>query len=57
MQSSGKSISVGFIDQRHYDRLPRERQGIASNIRIEQTEADILDERDKQLEYAIQILK
>ena len=54
---SGKSISVGFIDQRRYDGLPWEWLGIAPDVRVEQTEADIVAGRDKQLEYAIGLLK
>jgi C-terminal processing protease CtpA/Prc len=54
---SGKSISIGFIDIRRYDGLPWEWLGIPPDIRVVQTEADILAGRDKQLEYAIDILK
>jgi len=54
---SGKSIRVGFIDQRRYDGLPWEWLGIAPDVRIEQTETDIIAGRDKQLEYAIELLK
>lgn len=54
---SGKSIEIGFIDIRRYDGLPWEWLGIAPDIRVEQTEADILAGRDKQLEYAIEMLK
>lgn len=54
---SGKSIYIGYIDIRRYDGLPWEGLGIAPDIRIEQTEDDIIAERDKQLEYAIEILK
>ena len=54
---SGKSIEIGFIDFRRYDGLPWEWLGVEPDIRIEQTEADILAGRDKQLEYAIEILK
>ena len=54
---SGKSIEIGFIDIRRYDGLPWEWLGIAPDVRVEQTEADILDGRDKQLEYAIEMLK
>ena len=54
---SGKSIEIGFIDIRRYDGLPWEWLGIAPDVRVEQTEADILDGRDKQLEYAIDMLK
>jgi len=54
---SGKSISIGFIDIRRYDRLPWEWLGIAPDIRVEQTEADARAGRDKQLEYAIDLMK
>jgi C-terminal processing protease CtpA/Prc len=54
---SGKSIYVGYIDVRRYDGLPWEWLGIAPDIRIEQTEDDITAGRDKQLEYAIEILR
>jgi len=54
---SGKSIEIGFIDIRRYDGLPWEWLGIPPDIRVEQTEADILAGRDKQLEYAIEMLK
>ena len=52
-----KSIEIGFIDIRRYDGLPWEWLGIAPDIRIENTEAEILAGRDKQLEYAIEMLK
>ena len=54
---SGKSISIGFIDIRRYDGLPWEWLGVAPDIRVEQTEADIQAGRDLQLEYAIDLLK
>jgi hypothetical protein len=54
---SGKSISVDFIDFRRYDGLPWEWLGVPPDIRIVQTEADIKAGRDKQLEYAIEMLK
>ena len=54
---SGKSMEIGFIDLRRYDGLPWEWLGVAPDIRVEQTEADILAGRDKQLEYAIDMLK
>jgi len=54
---SGKSIDIGFIDIRRYDGLPWEWLGIAPDVRIEQTEEDILAGRDKQFEYAIEMLK
>jgi carboxyl-terminal processing protease len=54
---SGKSISIGFIDIRRYDGLPWEWLGVAPDIRVEQTEADIQAGRDLHLEYAIDLLK
>lgn len=54
---SGKSIEIGFIDIRRYDGLPWEWLGVAPDIHVLQTEADILAGRDKQLEYAIDMLK
>lgn len=54
---SGKSINIGFIDIRRYDGLPWEWLGVAPDIRVVQTEADIKQGRDKQLEYAIDMLK
>jgi len=54
---SGKMINVGTIDLRRYDNLPWEWLGVAPDIRVEQTEADIQAGRDKQLEYAIELLK
>jgi len=54
---SGKSIEIGFSDLRRYDGLPWEWLGIPPDVRVEQTEADILAGRDKQLEYAIDMLK
>ena len=54
---SGKIINIGAIDLRRYDNKPWEWLGIAPDIRVIQTEADILAGRDKQLEYAINLLK
>lgn len=54
---SGKMISVGTIDLRRYDGLPWEWLGIPPDIRVEQTEADADQGKDKQLEYAISLLR
>lgn len=54
---SGKSIEIGFIDIRRYDGLPWEWLGIAPDIRVVQTEEDIKNGVDKQLECAIDMLK
>lgn len=54
---SGKRIYVGTLDLRRYDGLPWEWIGVAPDVLIEQTETDIKSGRDKQLEYAIELLK
>ena len=54
---SGKSIEIGYDDLRRYDGLPWEWLGVPPDIRVVQTEANILAGRDKQLEYAINMLK
>lgn len=54
---SGKMIHIGTTDLRRYDGLPWEWIGIPPDIRVVQTEADINRGRDKQLEYAIDMLK
>jgi len=53
----GKSIDIGCIDLRRFGGLPWEWVGIAPDIRVVQTEPDILAGRNKQLEYAIEMLK
>ncbi len=54
---SGRVIFITTYDQRRYDGIPWETLGIAPDIRVEQTEDDIKRGRDKQLEYAIDMLK
>jgi len=54
---SGKKIEVGTTDLRRYDGLPWEWLGVAPDIRVVQTEEDINQGRDKQLEYAIEMLR
>lgn len=54
---SGKIIFVGTTDWRNYDDIPLEWIGCAPDIRVEQTEEDIKKGRDKQLEYAMEMLK
>ena len=51
---SGRQIHVSTIDFRGYNGLPWEHVGIEPDIRIEQTVADIRNQIDRQLEYAIQ---
>jgi len=54
---SGKLINIGTVDLRRYDGLPWEWLGVPPDIRVVQTEADINQGIDKQLEYAINMLK
>ena len=53
----GKLIDIGCVDLWRFGGLPWECVGIAPDIRVEQTEADILVRTDKQLECAIEMLK
>lgn len=53
---SGAEIGVPTGDVRRYDGLPWEWLGVAPDIRVEQTETDRANGRDKQLEYAIEFL-
>jgi hypothetical protein len=54
---SGRMIYVGTGYIERYDGHPFEWLGIPPDIRVEQTEGDILNNRDRQLEYAIEMLK
>ena len=54
---SGKKILVGTSDLRRYDGLPWEWIGVAPDILVEQTKEDLANGRDKQLEYAINMLR
>jgi hypothetical protein len=54
---SGKLISVPNSYLARYDGQPFEWAGITPDILIQQTEEDIRNGRDKQLEYAIDMLK
>lgn len=54
---SGKVVYIGTGDVRRYDGIPFENLGIAPEIRVPQTAADIEEGRDRQLEYAIDLLK
>jgi len=54
---SGKKILVGTTDLRRYDGLPWEWIGIAPDILVEQTKEDLASGRDKQLKFAINMLK
>jgi hypothetical protein len=54
---SGKMIYVGTWYIERYDGHPFEWLGIPPDIRVEQTENDILNNRDRQLEYAKEMLK
>ena len=54
---SGKIIFVGTADLRRYDGLPWEWIGVAPDILVEQTKEDLANGRDKQLEFAINMLR
>jgi len=53
---SGTEIRIPTGEARRYDGLPWEWLGIPPDIRVEQTETDRANGRDKQLEYAIEFL-
>lgn len=54
---SGKMINVGTVDLRRYDGLPWEWLGIPPDIYVQQTEADAQSGIDRQLEFAIELLR
>ena len=54
---SGKRIYIGTTDWRAYDGLPLEWRGCAPDILVPQSKADLENGHDKQLEYAIELLK
>jgi len=54
---SGKTIFVGTTDWRGYNGSPLEWVGVAPDILVQQTKEDIENGVDKQLEYAINMLK
>jgi hypothetical protein len=54
---SRKYIHVGTTYACRFDGVPIDENGIPPDIRVAQTEADIRSSRDKQLEYAIGMLK
>jgi len=54
---SGKMIYIGTIDLRRYDALPWEWLGVPPDIRVIQREADAEAGHDRQLEYAIEMLR
>jgi hypothetical protein len=53
---SGKIISITTLDQRRMDGLPWEPIAVPPDIRTVQTEADIKQGRDLQIEYAFELL-
>jgi carboxyl-terminal processing protease len=54
---SGKWFEVGNLDIRRYDGLPWESLGVPPDIPVEQPLADLAAGHDRQLEYAIDLLK
>jgi carboxyl-terminal processing protease len=55
--SSGRKIRVSTKDIRRYDGQPQEWNGIPPTIRVPQSATDAGAGRDKQLEYAIELLR
>jgi carboxyl-terminal processing protease len=54
---SGKQIHVGTTYACRYDGLPIDWNGIPPEIRVVQTEVDMKNNKDRQLEYAIELLR
>ena len=54
---SGKKVTIPTYDLRRRDGLPWETIGVPPDIRVPQTAEDIQAGRDKQLEYAIELLQ
>jgi C-terminal processing protease CtpA/Prc len=54
---SGREIRISTKNIPRYDGLPIEWNGIIPDIRVAQTEEDLKQGRDKQLEYAINFLQ
>ena len=54
---SGKEIRVSTIEILRYNGQPIEWNGVPPDIRVPQTQADIKQGKDRQLEYAIQLLE
>ena len=54
---SGKYIHIGTTYVLRYDGVPKEWNGVLPDIRITQSKEDIDQGRDKQLEYAIELLR
>ena len=54
---SGKWFEIGNLDIRRYDGLPWESLGVPPDIRVVQPLADLRAGHDRQLEYAIDLLK
>lgn len=54
---SGLQIRISRVNYLQYNQTPYEWNGIVPDILIPQTETDIKNKKDKQLEYAIEYLK
>jgi hypothetical protein len=54
---SGKQIHIGTTYACRFDGLPIDWNGVLPEIRVVQTEADIKNNKDRQLEYAFELLK
>ena len=54
---SGRQIRLSVKDICRYDGNPIEWNGVAPDVRVRQIEADTQEGRDRQLEYALQLLR
>lgn len=54
---SGKWLDIGNLDIRRYDGVPWENVGVPPDIQVPQPEADLRAGHDRQLEYAIDLLR
>jgi len=54
---NGKYFHIGWTFMLHYDVESIERNCVLPDIRVPQSKEDINQGRDKQLEYAIELLK
>ena len=55
--SCGNKIIIGTTYITRYDGIPVEWNGVPPDIYIPQTKEDIKNNQDKQLEYALELLK
>ena len=54
---SGKAIAINYDAILRFDGEPLEWNGVPPDIQVPQSDRDVADNRDKQLEFAIEFLK